>query len=143
MERVEINLSDCLACSGCITSAETVLVTQQSSDELLKVFEENAMLKKELPNSPNAKQIVVSISLQPILSLAIKYQMSPEDAAAKLVSFFKTLGADYVMDMSFANRLAIAESQQEFLDRHRDHQRPILASNCPGFVCYAEKKYGN
>lgn len=42
---MEITLADCLACSGCITSAESVLVTQQSQEELLRVFEENKTLK--------------------------------------------------------------------------------------------------
>ena len=40
LQKVEITLADCLACSGCITSAESVLVTQQSREELLKVFQE-------------------------------------------------------------------------------------------------------
>lgn len=35
---MEISLTDCLACSGCITSAETVLVQQQSIDEMMRVF---------------------------------------------------------------------------------------------------------
>lgn len=41
----EINLSDCLACSGCITSAETVLVQQQNHEELFKVINENKLQK--------------------------------------------------------------------------------------------------
>lgn len=39
LQKVEITLADCLACSGCITSAESVLVTQQSQEELLRVFQ--------------------------------------------------------------------------------------------------------
>lgn len=46
LKRVDISLNDCLACSGCITSAETVLVTQQSQEEMLRVFEENLQLKQ-------------------------------------------------------------------------------------------------
>lgn len=46
LQKVEITLSDCLACSGCITSAESVLVTQQSQEELLRVLRENAALKQ-------------------------------------------------------------------------------------------------
>lgn len=46
LQKVEITLSDCLACSGCITSAESVLVTQQSQEELLRVFAENKLLKE-------------------------------------------------------------------------------------------------
>lgn len=36
LKKVEITLADCLACSGCITSAESVLVTKQSQEELLR-----------------------------------------------------------------------------------------------------------
>lgn len=32
---LQVSLHDCLACSGCITSAETVLLQQQSGDEFL------------------------------------------------------------------------------------------------------------
>lgn len=39
LKQVEISLTDCLACSGCITSAETVLVQQQSTDEMMRVFD--------------------------------------------------------------------------------------------------------
>lgn len=41
LEKAKITLNDCLACSGCITSAESVLVTQQSHQELLKVLHNN------------------------------------------------------------------------------------------------------
>lgn len=39
LKQVEISLTDCLACSGCITSAETVLVQQQSTDEMMRIFD--------------------------------------------------------------------------------------------------------
>ena len=41
LQKAKISLDDCLACSGCVTSAETVLIGQQSSNELLKVIEKN------------------------------------------------------------------------------------------------------
>lgn len=41
----DISLSDCLACSGCITSAESVLVQQQNYDELFKVINDNKVSK--------------------------------------------------------------------------------------------------
>ena len=46
LQKVEITLADCLACSGCITSAESVLVTQQSQEELLRVFKEKTEKQK-------------------------------------------------------------------------------------------------
>lgn len=41
LERARISLDDCLACSGCVTSAETVLITQQSHEELQKILDAN------------------------------------------------------------------------------------------------------
>ncbi|CAG9854505.1 unnamed protein product [Phyllotreta striolata] len=148
LQKVEITLADCLACSGCITSAESVLVTQQSQEELLRVFQENDKLKSI--NSPEAKVIIVSISIQPLLSLSVRYQLTPNECASKLAHYFKRLGADMVVDMSVADDLAILESQREFIRRFRSRENdgvknalPMLASSCPGFVCYAEKTHGS
>jgi len=41
----DINLSDCLACSGCITSSESVLVQQQNYEELFKIINDNKTSK--------------------------------------------------------------------------------------------------
>ena len=50
---MKITLNDCLACSGCMTSAETVLITQQNQQELYRVLDENA----------RRKQVCVSVCL--------------------------------------------------------------------------------
>lgn len=104
---------------------------------MLRIFEENKRLKKEQSN--NVKLIIVSISIQPILSLAVRYNLSPNDCAAKLVQFFKNLGADMVVDMSIADDMALLESQKEFLKRITASENdgvnnliPMLASSCPG-----------
>ena len=34
LETAQISLNDCLACSGCVTSAESVLIGVQSIDEI-------------------------------------------------------------------------------------------------------------
>ena len=46
LEKAQITLNDCLACSGCITSAESVLITQQSQEELYRVLQENLRLEQ-------------------------------------------------------------------------------------------------
>ncbi len=38
LKKAEITLNDCLACSGCITSAESVLVSMQSHEEVYRVL---------------------------------------------------------------------------------------------------------
>ncbi|XP_025413492.1 probable cytosolic Fe-S cluster assembly factor AGAP009023 [Sipha flava] len=143
LKQVEISLTDCLACSGCITSAETVLVQQQSTDEMMRVFD----AQKDLDNK---KFIVVSISIQSCISIAISNNITVECAALKLCGYFKKLGADMVLDLKFAEDLALLESQNEFIERYKSAKAsklqkilPMLASSCPGWVCYAEKTHGN
>lgn len=46
LQKAQITLNDCLACSGCITSAESVLITQQSQEELYNVLQENLRLQQ-------------------------------------------------------------------------------------------------
>lgn len=73
------------------------------------------------------------------MSLAIRYDLSPNDCAAKLAQYFKQLGADMVVDMTIADDLALLESQKEFIRRYRSTESdgvknllPMLASSCPG-----------
>jgi iron only hydrogenase large subunit-like protein len=42
LETAQISLNDCLACSGCITSAESVLITMQSHKELYRAITDKA-----------------------------------------------------------------------------------------------------
>ncbi|KAL6582589.1 hypothetical protein OROMI_004667 [Orobanche minor] len=63
-EPVKISLKDCLAYSGCITSAETVMLEKQSLDEFLS-------------NLNKGKAIVVSLSPQSKASLDVHFSLSP------------------------------------------------------------------
>lgn len=74
--------------------------------------------------------------------------MSPQQCLAKLSGYFRQLGADVVLDTKIADDLALIEARNEFLDRfsaeaNKDSKSlPMLASSCPGWVCYAEKTHG-
>ncbi|KAG8557359.1 hypothetical protein GDO81_016604 [Engystomops pustulosus] len=143
LEKAKITLNDCLACSGCVTSAETVLITQQSHEELYKILEQN---KGEDP--PQHKLVVVSVSPQSRASLAAKFNLSIQETAQKLTAFFKHLGVHYVFDTSFSRNFSLLESQREFIQRYKRQQEekkalPMLASACPGWICYAEKTHGS
>ncbi|XP_062954938.1 cytosolic iron-sulfur assembly component 3 [Cynocephalus volans] len=143
LEKAKISLNDCLACSGCVTSAETVLITQQSHEELWKVLEANKMA------APGQQRLVViSVSPQSRASLAARFQLSPTDTARKLTSFFKKIGAHFVFDTTFSRNFSLLESQREFVRRFREQASskqalPVLASACPGWICYAEKTHGS
>ena len=81
LEKAKITLADCLACSGCITSAETILIEQQSGQALRDVFslKQKCISENILP----AQMIIVSLQIQPIISLANKYHLSVQEAAHK------------------------------------------------------------
>ncbi|KMT15245.1 hypothetical protein BVRB_3g063540 [Beta vulgaris subsp. vulgaris] len=139
-EPVKISLKDCLACSGCITSAETVMLEKQSLDEFLSAINKG-------------KTVIVSISPQSRASLAAQYDLSPLEAFKKLTTFFKSLGVKAVFDTSCSRDLALMEACNEFIVRYKQRQSgdddrsktslPMISSACPGWICYAEKTLGS
>ncbi|GAB2212907.1 hypothetical protein Droror1_Dr00020909 [Drosera rotundifolia] len=139
-EPVKISLKDCLACSGCITSAETVMLEKQSSEEFL------ASINK-------GKAVIVSLSPQSRASIAVHYGLSPLQVYKKLTTFFKSLGVKAVFDTSSSRDLSLIEACNEFIARYKQNQSsddikretplPMLSSACPGWICYAEKTLGS
>ncbi|CDU22584.1 related to NAR1-similarity to human nuclear prelamin A recognition factor [Sporisorium scitamineum] len=167
LETAEISLNDCLACSGCVTSAESVLITMQSQEEMRRAI-------AEIAQSDTDKLLVASISTQSLASLSAKYSFQQQSSSAssstqpsalplrvllrRISHFLKTVfGFDHVYDTTFARHIALKEHQREFFQR-RDKTRkraklgstvsddeptlPMLASACPGWICYAEKTHG-
>ncbi|KAG5242399.1 iron hydrogenase family protein [Salix suchowensis] len=137
---VKISLKDCLACSGCITSAETVMLEKQSLDEFLS-------------NIDKGKAIIVSLSPQSRASLAVYLGISPLQVFKKLTTFFKSLGVKAVFDTSCSRDLTLIETCNEFIcqykqsllniDEKSNPSLPMLSSACPGWICYAEKQLGS
>lgn len=110
-------------------------------------------------NGQSSKFIIVSLSIQPVLSLASKYDIPSEDAFTKLsgniclptytchdyflrvfcTGFFKSKGADAVFCTKIAEDLALADTTREFLIRWKNKKSgctpslPMLASACPGY----------
>ncbi|NWR90367.1 NARFL factor, partial [Furnarius figulus] len=141
LEKAKITLNDCLACSGCITSAESVLISQQSHQELCRVLAAN---KAAAPSEQ--KLVVVSVSPQSRASLAASCKMGVVETAKKLTTFLKSV--HFVFDTTFSRNFSLLESQREFVRRFRRHGEdrralPMLASACPGWICYAEKTHGS
>ncbi|XP_028773601.1 protein NAR1-like isoform X2 [Neltuma alba] len=148
-EPVKISLKDCLACSGCVTSAETVMLEKQSLDEFLS-------------NINKGKAVIVSLSPQSRASLAVHFGISPLQFAneifafqvfKRLTRFFKSLGVKAIFDTSCSRDLTLIESCNEFISRYKHNQLindgssklglPMIASACPGWICYAEKQLGS
>lgn len=137
---VKISLKDCLACSGCITSAETVMLEKQSLDEFLS-------------NITNGKTVIVSLSPQSRASIAVHYGLSPVQVFRKLTTLFKSVGVKAIYDTSCSRDLSLIESCNEFISRYKQScsdntnesrsSLPMISSACPGWICYAEKTLGS
>ena len=140
-EKATITLADCLACSGCITSAETVLVEMQSGKQLEKILAD-----KTAGVDGAFTHVVLSMQLQPVLSIAQKFgAASGTEAAERLATFAKNLGVDVVTDLAVAEKICLVELRKEFFDRKAGGKGslPLLSSSCPGWICYAEKTHGS
>ena len=144
----KITLNDCLACSGCITSAESVLITQQSVDELLSVLQHPAAPPAGASSSsspPSKLQMVVSVAPQCWASLAAHLDLSGGEALGVISGLFRGLGAVAVLDLALAKDVSVIETCAHAEAVHRTQQAatrktPVLASACPGWICYAEKR---
>ena len=173
-ETVKLQLADCLACSGCVTTAETMLVQEQSLPRLYEALEAAGRYQRtevgmsrgdahrqtssttqtapvpapatEAPPKPR-KLFAASLSPQSISSIAALYRCSSTEAYARIVHAFKAkLHVDIVVDLLWANTLALHETSAEVLnllnvrDSIGDAQLPLVTSACPGLVCHAEKR---
>ncbi|KQK13212.1 hypothetical protein BRADI_1g08620v3 [Brachypodium distachyon] len=139
-DSVKISLKDCLACSGCITSAETVMLEKQSLDDFVSRIN-------------SGKAVIVSVSPQSRASLAAFFGLSQSQVFRKLTALFKSMGVKAVYDTSSSRDLALIEACNEFISRYQLKQSsngkevgtslPLLSSACPGWICYAEKTLGS
>ncbi|CDW83058.1 cytosolic fe-s cluster assembly factor narfl [Stylonychia lemnae] len=162
----KVSLTDCLACSGCVTSAETVLIQKHSTEQFMKLFDPSNF-------------VVVAISPQSLASLSLFYNQHNEvETFQKLQTVFTQLSASMVIDLSMFNLLTLQMSYDEFKEQFTQSEKynkiksslgqsdinqqqqtkqpkkvftqskqepgiPILSSECPGWVCYAEKVVGD
>jgi iron only hydrogenase large subunit-like protein len=162
----QISLTDCLACSGCVTSAEAVLVSLQSHSEVLDTLDRYPELRSpwlqdegvnglDVP-ADDGRIFVASVSPQSRASLAATYNVSEREAGYminQLLSGPNGLraggrhgsGFTWVVDtniMREACLVAAAEEVKQTLACLTDGQKkPVLTSACPGWICYVEKTH--
>jgi len=125
-----VTLSDCITCSGCVTSAETILL---DSSEAVRAFERGC--------SDETQFAVVGLSQQAAASVAEKHGLGLVETYEKLCTIFKELGASKVYDVSFARRICLLEHVAEVFTSF-EKQQSVITSACPGFVSYVEKRQG-
>ncbi|GHJ84911.1 hypothetical protein NliqN6_1313 [Naganishia liquefaciens] len=181
LQKAEISLNDCLACSGCVTSTESMLITLQSHLEVQAyITAHRAHLDPSSVQdaTPDARKGIISISPQTLASLCASYTTTNPRARAlssrrllRRIRHFLSRpdnGAwTATWDTTFARHLSLLEHVKEYKERRAigkgkqaassadsmDGQKetttsfrggglPMLASACPGWVCYAEKAHG-
>ena len=161
----QISLTDCLACSGCVTSAEAVLVSLQSHVEVLSTLEKFRSLNVpwgnvgdgEVGGHGEGKIFVASVSPQVRASLAAVYGCSEREAGnmiQQLLSGPNGLAAGgaygshftWTVDTNNLRDAALVLAAEEMVaalegDGSSEVKKPILTSACPGWICYAEKTH--
>lgn len=161
----QISLTDCLACSGCVTSAEAVLISLQSHEEVLSTLDAHPSVDIESAakqgEEGNGRVFVASVSPQACASIAATYGISHNEARClieQLLSGSQGLpsggkhgsGFLWILDTRICSDICRSATIGEALGTGRglkggqplQHiKRPILASSCPGWICYAEKTH--
>ncbi|POS80722.1 iron only hydrogenase large subunit domain-containing protein [Diaporthe helianthi] len=161
----KISLTDCLACSGCVTSAEAVLVSLQSHNEVLSVLDAAPALQLRGPDAsgrftvdgldnPDAKFFVASVSPQTRASLAAA--CGPGTTEGQAGNMIEQLlrgeqglkaggktnnGFAWVVDTNTAREASLVLGADEVREGDAAISKPILTSSCPGWICYAEKTH--
>ncbi|MDI1490636.1 MAG: Cytosolic Fe-S cluster assembly factor nar1 [Ramalina farinacea] len=143
----QISLTDCLACSGCVTSAEAILVSLQSHAEVLNVLD------------TEGKLFVASVSPQVRASIAATYDVSEGEAGCMIQQLLA--GPDglskggkhgnafkWVLDTNAMREASLVAGAEETTQppsastsSNTSLKRPIISSACPGWICYAEKQH--
>ncbi|KAL8998021.1 MAG: hypothetical protein Q9169_002861 [Polycauliona sp. 2 TL-2023] len=164
----QISLTDCLACSGCVTSAEAVLVSLQSHSEVLNTLDAHPsiLIKEELGHNVNGgKLFVASVSPQVRASIAATYGISELKAGRMIDQLLggpsglasggnHGSGFTWIVDTNAMREACLVLGADEVAtslasppqlvvpsEATPAPKKPILTSACPGWICYAEKTH--
>ncbi|KAI9808677.1 MAG: hypothetical protein M1825_003829 [Sarcosagium campestre] len=164
----EISLTDCLACSGCVTSAEAILVSLQSHAEVLNALDSAPPLDFERcrasngngPRVQDGKVFVASVSPQVRASLAVALKVTEKESGHIIEQLLSgpsgvRIGGKYgngfawTVDTNVARAACLVLGAEEvsqssspsIIDNATTPKFPILSSACPGWICYAEKTH--
>ncbi|KAF3360340.1 General amino acid permease AGP3 [Verticillium dahliae VDG1] len=142
----EISLTDCLACSGCVTSAEAVLVSLQSHTEVLNTLDFGPSLRIVGPDEKGQFRVDgledESRKLFEAGHMLERLLRGPEGLAS---AGQHNNGFTWVLDTNVAREACLVLGADEVLGTDKaaasSDPKPTLTSNCPGWVCYAEKTH--
>lgn len=147
-----------------------MLITLQSHKEVLEFISKSNHSTENCTHEHNTRTPILSISPQTLASLSAHYSalygqhpITIRTLLRRIRSFLgsQKKGGWRVWDTTFARHISLRESVVEYNERvdYRDKGKfratvaetavptpgplPLLASACPGWVCYAEKAQGD
>lgn len=138
----KITLDDCFSCAGCITSSESLLVNDSSLENHYRII-------KDHYNSDNNIKLSL-ISYQSLESLLILYKKLKNNNQKEL-DYYKDISniiadiinVDYIIQLNDFILYTLNLCFKEFLELKKNNKKyGLICSECPGWICYAEKKIG-
>ncbi len=129
-----LNISDCILCGQCILVCPTAALREKSH-------------MKEVSSALQNKNKFTIAQIAPAVraSLGEEYNLPlGTDVTGKLVTGLRRLGFKKVFDTNFAADMTILEEATELIHRVKEGGTlPMFTSCCPGWVKFAEQKYGD
>lgn len=120
----KVTVSDCLTCSGCVTSAETVLLSTASVEKLqthVQAQQTKVSGNGQAQTRTKATPSVALVSRQTMASIAVRYNVTMHCAAGRIVTFLRTcLHFDAVYDGFSFTQFSVVHTTRQFLKRYYD-----------------------
>ena len=140
----KITLDDCLSCTGCITSSETLLVNNCSLENHFKLLNENYKSENNIKLSIISYQSLESLLIIYKQIKNIKDNITDFDYYNYITNIIgEILNIDYIIPLNDFILFTLYLCYKEFLEKKTKKELGgIICSECPGWVCYAEKKIG-
>ena len=124
----ELASSDCVFCGQCVLTCPTGALRERS-----------ALKNVWTAISDPGKKVAAVVS--PAAKVGLFRAREPQTVDGLLVGALKTLGFDYVFDMSIANRLYLELLALEVKERKAGGGPPVIPAFCPAVMALVEKRY--
>eukprot|EP00977_Amphora_coffeiformis_P020723 scaffold8450_cov215-Amphora_coffeaeformis.AAC.5 len=145
---VKASIADCLACSGCVTTAETVLLEETHSLQLLRdrAWQQSSSSSCMVATiSPAAwADLLRDVPIMPEMKTGVESYRLVQRQWVTLLA--ETLGFTHVLDGNLPLQWSLEASAEEFCrnysQQHKTQQETktsMLSSSCPAVVCLVEK----
>ncbi|XBW36716.1 hypothetical protein QEN19_002292 [Hanseniaspora menglaensis] len=149
--KVNITLQDCLACSGCVTTSEELLLEEHSYEVFLKNYKENLENDGEttmlVSISPTCRISLMSyLKLESLTNLDKWFVQICEDIFAKKMEENRLFVTSTQVGKEISNRamfdsIAALEEVNRTDISLKNSKKPFLTAVCPGVVLYIEKQH--